>query len=365
MFTRYLTILLLITSFPILGWSEVIHFKNGDRLTGSFERLVNNTAIFKTDVLGEVTLKLKKIETFTTERPVVVMLKNGQTERGHLSLTQAGKWTLESAGVVSPVKQKNVVAIYPVKVYRPANPEKHHRLWQDWKGTGNLGYNLQHSSGHSSSLTAGFDALRLEPILPGIPPRQRSHYSLSMAFVNVTNPAGVNTSANTLSSDFRQDFFFSRNRHNFVFAEVQFDHIEPQNLQLRQTYGGGYGRDVIQNSTVTLSLRAGTTFVREHFLPAAAQQTGGILLRNNAEGLLGEKFTLNIFKHFDFSHELDVYPSLTSAGDYRFDTVTSISTPISSRFSIQAQFTDHYLSAPLPGTEKNDLIFSTGLGFKF
>src|SRR5690348_17913055 len=56
------------------------------------------------------------------------------------------------------------------------------------------------------------------------------------------------------------------------------------------------------------SLRAGTTFVREHFMASAAQQTGGVLLRNSAEGLVAEKFTLSILKHFDFSHELDFYP---------------------------------------------------------
>lgn len=362
----YRLMFLLAICFPVFTRAEVVHFKNGDRITGTFVRLMGKTAIFKTDVLGTVNLSLKKIDTFTTERPVVVMLKNGHTERGHLTLTKTGEWIVKSAAVVVPIEKKSVMAIYPIQVYRPASPEKPHRFWQDWKGKGNFGYTLQHSSGHSGALTVGMDVLRLEPALPGLTPRRRSHFSLSMAFVNATDPStGVTTSANTLSSDFRQDFFFSRNRKNFMFAEAQWNHIEPQNLELRQTYGGGYGRDVVNRPNLSLSLRAGTTFVREHFLPSAAQQTGGILLRNNAEALAAEKFTLSVFKHFDFSHELDFYPSLTSAGNYRFDTVTSISTPISSRLSFQAGFTDHYLSAPLPGTEKNDLIFTMGLGFKF
>lgn len=362
---RYLTALFLAIAMPGIGWCEVVHFKNGDRLTGSFVRLVDKTAIFKTSVLGTVDLKLKEIDTFTTKDSVVVMLKGGQTERGHLTLTQEGKFRLQSAGIVSEIRKSDVEAIYPVKVYRPASPERRHKIWQDWKAKGNVGYNLQHSSGQSNSLTVGFDALRLEPSLPGFAPRRRSHYSLNMAFINVTSSSGVTTSANTLSSDFQQDFFFSRNPHNFIFLEAQLDHIEPQNIQLRQTYGGGYGRDVLQKPSISLSLRAGTTYVREHFMPALAQQNGGILLRNNAEALLGEKFSFDIFKHFDFTHELDVYPSLTTAGNYRFDTVSAISTPISPLFSIQAQFTDHFLSQPLPGTEKNDLIFSTGVGFKF
>lgn len=365
MSVRYLIMIFLIISFSVPGWSEVVHFKNGDRLSGSFVRLMGKKMIFKTDVLGTVNIALSKIDTFTTEEPVVVMLKNGETERGHLTLTQTGGLTLRSAGIVSSIEKKQLVAIYPLKVYRPVSPETHHRPWQDWKASGNLGYNLQHSSGHSGALTVGLNALRLQPRLPGLPPRLRSHYTLNMAFVNVTDPSGVTTTANTMSSGFRQDFFFSRNRHNFMFVEAQLDHIGPQNLQLRQTYGGGIGRDLIERPAITLSVRAGTTFVREHFLPSAAQQTGGILLQDNAEGLVSEKFSFDIFNRINFNNELDVYPSLTAAGNYRFDTVTSLSTPISPRLSIQAQFTDHYLSAPLPGTEKNDLVFTTGIGFKF
>jgi len=150
---RYLIMLLITISLPSLGWSEVVHFKNGDRITGSFVRFVDGTAVFKADVLGTVNLSLDKIKTFTTEKPVVVMLKSGQTERGHLTLTQTGEWTLESGGTVSPVEKKMVAAVYPIEVYSPANPEKPHRPWQDWKANGNFGYNLQHSSGHSGALT--------------------------------------------------------------------------------------------------------------------------------------------------------------------------------------------------------------------
>jgi len=365
MHVRWAALIVLIISIATPGNSEVVHFKNGDRLTGTFQRMLDGNVIFKTEVLGSITVPAEKIETFTTQASMVVMLKGGQTARGHLMLAKTGIWTVESGGISTPLEKKEIVAVYPVEVYRPANPERRHRPWQDWKASGNFGYNLQRSSGHSGSLTVGFDALRVEPELPGFAPHRRSHYTLDMAFVNVTTPTGVASSANTLTSGFRQDFFFSHDQHNFLFVEAQFDHIEPQNLQLRQTYGGGIGRDVIEYPWMTFSIRTGVDFVKEHFFPSAAQQTGGILLRNNAEGLAGEKFTLNIFKRFSFSHELNIYPSFSSGGDYRFDTANMISSPISPRLSFQVGFTDHFLSTPLPGTEKNDLIFTTGVGFKF
>lgn len=362
---RLAAILLMMIAIATPGRAEVIHFKNGDKLTGTFERMLGGSVLFKTEVLGNVTIPAKKIETFTTEASVVVMLKSGHTERGHLTLAKTGTWMLEARGVNASLKKKDIVAAYPEAVYRPASPEQRHMPWEDWKASGNFGYAIQHSSGRSGSLTIGLDAVRVEPKLPGYAPHLRSHYTLNMSFVNVTSPSGVTSSANTLTTGFRQDFFFSRNRHNFLFVQAQFDHIEPQNLRLRQTYGGGIGRDLAQYPRLSLSVRTGVNYVKEHFFPAAANQTGGILLRNNAEGLVGEKFTLNIFKRLSFNQQLSLYPSFTSGGDYRFDTINSISSPISPRLSFQIGFTDHYLSNPLPGTEKNDLLLSTGIGFNF
>jgi hypothetical protein len=358
-------LVLLVISIATPGKPEVIHFKNGDRLTGTFEPILGGNITFTTEVLGSISIPIPKIETFTTEASVVVMLKGRQTAHGHFALIKTGVWMVEASGVSTPLEKKEIVAVYPVEVYRPASPERRHRPWQDWKGNGNFGLNVQCSSARSGSLNIGLDALRVEPTLPGLPPRLRSHYSLDMSFMHVTTPSGVNSTANTLTSGLRQDSFFSRDQHNFFFVQAQFDQIEPQNLQLRQTYGGGVGRDVIQYPWVTFSIRGGADFVKERFLPSALQQNGGILVRNNSEGLIGEKFALNVFKRLSFEHELDVYPSLSSAGDYRFDTSNVISSPISPRLSFRVGFTDHFLSAPLPGTEQNDLIFTTGIGFKF
>ncbi len=362
---RLAAILLMMIAIATPSQAEVIHFKNGDKLTGTFERMLGGSVVFKTEVLGNVTIPAKKIETFTTESFVVVMLKSGKTEHGHLVLAGTGTWSLEGGGVHTPLERKDIVAAYPEAVYRPASPERTHRPWDDWKANGNFGYAIQHSSGRSGSLSLGLDAVRVEPKLPGFAPHMRSHYSLNMSFVNVKSPSGVTSSANTLTTEFRQDFFFSRNRHNFLFVQAQFDHIEPQNLRLRQTYGGGIGRDLVQYPWLSFSIRTGVNYVKEHFFPAAADQTGGILFRNNAEGLVGEKLTLNIFKRLSFNHQLNVYPSFSSGGDYRFDTINSISSPISPRLSFQVGFTDHFLSNPLPGTEKNDLLLSTGIGFNF
>jgi hypothetical protein len=87
--------------------------------------------------------------------------------------------------------------------------------------------------------------------------------------------------------------------------------------------------------------------------------------RRNAEGLIGEKLGWVLNNYVRLAHQLSFYPRLTNAGAYRFDSTTTLSTRISTRLSFNTSFTDHYLSLPLPGHQKNESVLTAGLGFNF
>ncbi len=350
-----LALTFLIFSTAALAQGEVIHLKNGDRLNGSFQRLLGGNIVFKTDNLGTLTIPAANVSSFSIPGPVVVILNNGKSERGYFSLTN-GTWQLKSGTQTTTLKLADVTAIYPYDVYNKENPNGPHRPWEDWKGQGALGYVLQQSSQHSKSLSINFTSSRVEPALPGMAPRRATHFSLNMAYATVTQ-SGVTTKANTLTSVLRQDFFIGGSARNYLFLQGEWDHIQPQELTLRQTYGGGFGRNLVQHPRFTFSVQGGLTYVRSSF------STG--VLRNEMEALAGEKIVATVFKRLNIDHEFDVYPSLTSTGDYRFNSVTALNAPISKRLSFNITLTDEYLSPPIPGTQANVLILSTGLGVNF
>jgi putative salt-induced outer membrane protein YdiY len=351
-----LALILLVLGIAPLSRAATLHLKDGNVLTGDFQRLVGGKIVFKTNSMGALTIPTDKIADFTSGSTVVVVLKSGKRSDGIFSVNEAGAWQLQSDTGTTILPAGDVLAVYPFDVFMKENPSGSRQPWQDWKGEGALGYVLQQSSQTSRSLSINFASSRIEPTLAGLPPLRATHFGFNMAFATVTQ-SGVTTRANTLTSVLRQDFFIGGSARNYLFAQGQWDHIQPQELRLRQTYGGGMGRDLVRRSNFTFSIQGGLTYVRTRF------DTGE--LRSEMEALAGERFALTVLKHLTISHGFEVYPGLTSAGDYRFNSVTALDAPISQRFSFNISLNDQFLSRPVAGTQGNVLILSTGLGIKF
>ena len=145
--------------------------------------------------------------------------------------------------------------------------------------------------------------------------------------------------------------------NDFVFGLAQVDHVGAQGLYLRQIYGGGYGRDLITTKRTLFSVLGGVTFVHEKFFTGDYTQS--------AEALLGEKLGMQLTKLVHLEHNLNVYPNLSNTGRYRFDTATTLSARLSNKLSVNLGVIDFYMSNPAVGSKKNNVAFTTGLGYSF
>jgi putative salt-induced outer membrane protein YdiY len=128
-------------------------------------------------------------------------------------------------------------------------------------------------------------------------------------------------------------------------------------LYLRQTYGGGFGRDVIKKPRTTLSLIGGLTAQHEKFFSGEEDET--------LNGLVGEKLGEQFTKRIRFDQSLNFYPNITQGGEYRFDATATLSVKLFNRFSFTTSAIDLYLSNPPAGNEKNNITLSTGIGYSF
>lgn len=336
--------------------ADVVTFKNGDRLSGRWARVVGGDLVFNSDSVGAVTVPLGKIDSFSSTQPAVAMLTNGKMLRGLVFLLPTGDWQFAVENGLKTVKAGNVVAILPEKTFVRLGGERHTRLWYNWKGAASFGYSIERGDTRAGTISTNVTADRLQPNLPGVQTRWRTHYNLQMLFAHAETVAtGATISSNTFTSGLRQDYLFTR--HNFVYGEMQFDHIQPQDLALRQTYGGGFGEDVRRTSRMTFSVLGGLTYVNEEFHGAPRRQ--------NIEGFTGERLTYVISNRVHLNSKVDLYPNITSAGEFRGDASAGIDFRLTNRLSMNTSVVDFYLARPPTGSKNNNFTATTGLGINF
>jgi hypothetical protein len=307
-------------------------------------------------VVGEVTIPVDKLKAFSAPKPAVLILKDNQALRGDLSLLASGEWQLASSHGVQVVAENEVEAIFPQEVYDPRSLEHTVAPWKHWRGSSTFGFGTVRGDLQSTTWNLGLNAVHKSPDLPGLTERWRTNFFFNSLFSNTTSSSNQRISANSLTTGLRQDLLFTSN--NFVFTLAQLDHIETQSLNLRQTYGAGFGRDVRRGSHTQVSLLGGSTLVTEQYMDGTRRQ--------NMEGLVGEKIGLGLAGRIQLQHFFNFYPNLTSSGQYRFETITTVSTHLFSHFSLNTSIADRYLSQPPDATiQSNELTFTTGFGYSF
>ena len=80
---------LLILSMPIFAFgicgyahADTVVFKNGDKLTGTLVSVSDSTLELKSDNVGDVSIALAKIQSYSADKPAVVVEKDHTHARG-------------------------------------------------------------------------------------------------------------------------------------------------------------------------------------------------------------------------------------------------------------------------------------------
>ena len=354
---RLVCTLLALTCAGITAQADVVTLKNGDRVTGTLSKISGGSLQLKSEILGDLTIPLKQVASFAAEKPVAVIVKGQQPQaavpQGQIELESSGDWQLTESGKPRTIAADSVNEIVPAEAYQKAE-EHRAKLWQDWTGSASLGYGLQRGNQQTNTFTTTIKIVRERPATPIFGPRWRTNFDLVTLLSNsAENNVFVNS--HTLSTNVRPQYLFTE--ATFVFGLVQFDHISTQGLYWRQTYGGGFGRDVIKSSRTTFSLLGGVTYVHEKFLNGEWD--------DSADALIGEKFGYQLSNRVRLDHNFNFYPNLSDTGQYRFDTGTTLSAKLAGKFSLNTSIIDLYLSNPPTGDKKNSLTFTTGIGYTF
>jgi putative salt-induced outer membrane protein YdiY len=377
--TRVLGVFGLLCVFAAGTKADQVNLKNGDRISGEVvksETLKAEEAKaaglaggdvkvlwIETEYAGLVRVRWDTVETMVTAKPLHLELRDGQTLAGVVR-TVDGKYEVETveAGGVSVAKGA-IVAVRnnaEQKIYEEElNRLRHPRLSDSWGGLFDTGLNLTRGNSESLAYSLAMKAARITE-------RDKITVYSNAIYAKSTTNGIVNTTAHAIRGGIRGDLNVSS--RVFVFGLTDFEYDQFQDLDLRNVIGGGAGYHAIKSKNTVFDLFGGATYNQEFFgaRPATATTPAiAAVTRKSTELLAGEELNAKVGARTNFTERFSLYPNLSEVGNYRFQFDASLATKLKNWLSWQATYSDRYLSNPLGGLKKNDLLVSTGLRLTF
>jgi hypothetical protein len=349
--SRKIAVLILAVFLPALR-ADQITMRNGDRLTGSILKLDGKNLVFKSEYAGNVTLPWEGLASLTSSSPVYVGLDGGQLVAGTVSLRddrlevqsqQAGTVAAQRAAIQS-LRSEAEQKAYEAEVERYRSP----RIIDLWTGYVDLGLSESQGNARTSNVATA-----------AIATRTTSRDKIGVHFTSLyasNKTTGVSiVTANALRGGIDYNLNVTPRLFAFGLTDLEFD--EFQNLDLRFSPAGGLGYHAWKRDKNYLDLAAGAALNREFF------STG--LNRTSGEALLGEELGYVLSTRVTTRQKLTLFPNMTRRGEYRLNFDWSTSTALWKWLAWQFTVSDRLLSNPVPGRQKNDLLFTTGFRLTF
>jgi Protein of unknown function, DUF481 len=335
-------ILLLLCSLAEAAGKDLVTMKNGDHLTGQVKKLESGILYVDLDyVSGSVGVDWLQVDKVESSAGFQVLLRNGERLAGAISKVPENEAPGRDVEVQG--RQKQVHAAAPDVV----NMELLKRsFWRQL--TGSIDFGLGFTSGNNqrqanSDASVGY---------------LNTKWSGSASFTSSFSGQSGSSKTNLVQLQTLDAIFVSRN--SFVAALADFLHSSQQDLTLRSTLGGGYGRYLIHTNQNVLGWLAGAVYTHETFTSGTAQTPG-----QNAEALLGLEYQLFHFNRYNLQSQILTYPGLSDTGRFRTTTKTTFSIKLVNNFHTDFSFWDNFDSRPPSGAKRNELGVSNNIGWTF
>ena len=346
---------------------DVIVFTNGDQLTGTLERASADSFVFKSDVVGEVTVSADKIKELHANGKFVALKKNEKITRtskqpgtmtyGDNAISVAD--TKSGAPEVIPIKNlANLIDDATFTAEVTGNPG----IWYGWHGAVSGGITVIESTQNGQSYNVAVNLARLIPSVDFLPPRTRSTINVLETYGKITQPAIPQTIPPTLASVTKTNIFHADAEHDKYFdatklyglVGVSFDHNYSQGLNLQQIYGIGLGWTFIKTPVQQFDVKADVHYERQNFQPPTPNTN-----------LIGSSFTelyhRNLPAKIIFTESGTFIPAWNNTNAYSAIFAAGLQMPTYKRLSLNVNLLDNYLNNPAVGFNKNSLQFVTGV----
>lgn len=342
--------LLLLWGIVSVVSADTVVMKNGDKLSGTVVDTTEKGVIFKSELAGNVTIEWSNISDLSTNNPIIVTTGDGKTVSATVRTEGEKLIATPESGTPVEVEKNSVTAVRSKEAQLKFEELEYRRLHPGFLDLYTGFYDFGAAFARGNAVTNSFSsAAKLNRITA------KDNFGLYFTQIYTSNktvpPGGVTAQA------VRGGWNYSRNISTkwFLqgFNDYEFDRF--QDLDLRTVVGGGLGYYFFKNDTGFLSLSGGGSWNREQF--------GTGLTRNSSEIYMAQEWNQKLSKVFTVTEKLVIFPNMSDTGAYRINFDTTLAASLNKIFALQFAVSDRYLSTPLPGRKKNDILFTSGIRF--
>jgi putative salt-induced outer membrane protein YdiY len=151
----------------------------------------------------------------------------------------------------------------------------------------------------------------------------------------------------------------------YAFAILSFERDEFERIDLRAIFAPGAGRTLADDPDFKLDVELGPTLTYTNY----ENDSGDGIPDEDAEYAIEARIAFHaeiaVFDSAKIIQDLEIFPSLSDFGQYRFVSETAFVQPLSEAWYFKLSIIDKYNSDPVSGTEKNDLEVRVSLVFDF
>jgi Protein of unknown function, DUF481 len=348
---------------------DVIVFTNGDQLTGTLERADGDSFLFKSDVIGEVTISADKIKELHSNGKFVALKKDEKITR---TSKQPGMVTYGDKTITVADTKSGTPEVIPVKdmahmidsVTYDKEVTSNPGVLSGWDGSISGGITLVESTQTDQTYSLAANLIRAVPSVAFLPPRTRSTINVLETYGKITQPLIPQTTPPTPDTVAKTSIFHADAEHDKYFDStnlyglvgVSFDHNFAQGLNLQQIYGAGLGWTVIKTDVQQLDVKADVHYERQTFQPPTVST-------NLVGSSFSELYHRNLPRKILFTETGTFIPAWNDFSAYSAIFGAGLQLPTYKRFSLNVNLLDNYLHNPAIGFKSNSLQFVTGVAY--
>jgi len=341
----------------VAGQAAQVSLKNGDHLTGSIVSMDGKKLVIKTSYAGEVQIDWAEVSQFSSDKDSLAVTKaDNQLVSGPVS-SEGSDILVTTAQGVQRVPRADVAAMRSPADQAAYEKSLHPTMLEGWSGGSNFGFALARGNSETTNVALGFNAVRKTT---------KDEWTVNAAQLFAQDNKLNTTTANSFLGLIRYDRNISKRW--FIYGIFTGMYDELQQLNYRFMPGAGLGFHAIATDRTTLDLLGGFGYTRESYYNGTVNDL--------ATATLGDEFVYKITKNTTFTQNLYYLPSLNQPvyvpgpgqshpSNYRINFTAGIATKLNSWMTANANFLDQYVSQPVPGNTKNNVIVTTGIGFTF